>query len=229
MGVNLPATHVLIRDHNFWGRGHLPISDILQMLGRAGRGDMHGTGELLIDDEKIAESYAERLRARILPPIEPKMFGFADQERWRPNGNALETEDGTIQTLALSEIVAQGRGSVAQIEGFLQMTFSGFLRCVPSSIRQNLQYLQQWHLIQKVEGSEDFYEPRVLGKTTCLTGIHPQTAASLGGFLVALIRLSEREKERDPAKEGNYLRRLNDLDLLFITCASLDASPEARG
>uniref|UniRef100_UPI00286AABBC helicase-related protein n=1 Tax=Armatimonas sp. TaxID=1872638 RepID=UPI00286AABBC len=38
MGVNLPATHVLVRDTNLQGRGHLTSGELLQMLGRAGRG-----------------------------------------------------------------------------------------------------------------------------------------------------------------------------------------------
>ena len=41
-------------------------------------------------------------------------------------------------------------------------------------------------------------------------------------MLVALIRLGEKEKERDPTRDGNYLRRLAELDLLFMACASLE-------
>ncbi|MCA9027505.1 MAG: DEAD/DEAH box helicase [Planctomycetaceae bacterium] len=43
MGVNLPATHVIVRDVTFPGAGRLPINDILQMIGRAGRGNCTGT------------------------------------------------------------------------------------------------------------------------------------------------------------------------------------------
>ncbi len=47
MGVNLPATHVFVRDLLFQGEGKLSISQLLQMSGRAGRGDKPGTATLI--------------------------------------------------------------------------------------------------------------------------------------------------------------------------------------
>ena len=37
-GVNLPASHVIVRDLTFAGVGPLHIEDLIQMSGRAGRG-----------------------------------------------------------------------------------------------------------------------------------------------------------------------------------------------
>src|SRR5262249_48609641 len=42
LGVNLPATHVLVRDTTFPGVGPLGVADLLQMMGRAGRGEREG-------------------------------------------------------------------------------------------------------------------------------------------------------------------------------------------
>ena len=47
MGVNLPATHVIVRDLLFQGEGKLSISQLLQMCGRAGRGNTPGTATLI--------------------------------------------------------------------------------------------------------------------------------------------------------------------------------------
>ena len=47
MGVNLPATHVIIRDSAFADVGQLPIQDILQMMGREGRGNTSGQATVL--------------------------------------------------------------------------------------------------------------------------------------------------------------------------------------
>jgi len=41
-GVNLPATHVIVRDLTFGREGAVPIGDLLQMMGRAGRGERVG-------------------------------------------------------------------------------------------------------------------------------------------------------------------------------------------
>lgn len=47
MGLNLPCTHVLVRDTTFAGVGRLDVAELLQMLGRAGRGQTPGTGAVL--------------------------------------------------------------------------------------------------------------------------------------------------------------------------------------
>ena len=71
MGVNLPATHVLIRDTTFYGFGHLRTDEILQILGRAGRGNRPGYGVVLIrpNDNWSAKELSNALRDEILPPL----------------------------------------------------------------------------------------------------------------------------------------------------------------
>jgi replicative superfamily II helicase len=41
-GVNLPTTHVIVRDLTFQGTDPLPVDQLVQMAGRAGRGDKRG-------------------------------------------------------------------------------------------------------------------------------------------------------------------------------------------
>lgn len=48
MGVNLPATHVFVRDTMFFGFGNLRVDELLQILGRAGRGDRSGVGAVIV-------------------------------------------------------------------------------------------------------------------------------------------------------------------------------------
>ncbi|MFX0198993.1 MAG: hypothetical protein ACFFCW_22960, partial [Candidatus Hodarchaeota archaeon] len=214
--------------------GDLPVTDILQMLGRAGRGNEPGYGELLVDDEVTGEMYAQQLRARELPPLRPQMFAAASEDPWKPR-NATEEQDRILQSLVLSEVVVRGRATPGQVEAFLKSTFSAYIHGFRVNVALVLSQLAQWHLIQKVEGSEDVYEARSLGRVTCLTAIHPQTGAALGGLLVGLLRLGEKEKDLDPSKEEGYLRRLRDLDLLFMVSAALEmrqfllSSPGKRG
>ena len=68
-GVNLPATHVIVRDVSFPGEGPQPITDLLQMAGRAGRGDRSGTAILICreNDSWNCDELENQLRNEPLP------------------------------------------------------------------------------------------------------------------------------------------------------------------
>lgn len=71
LGVNLPATHVIVRDSTFYGHGRLGVDELLQMMGRAGRGDRSGRAAVLIrpGDRWDAQDLAEALREERSPDI----------------------------------------------------------------------------------------------------------------------------------------------------------------
>jgi helicase len=48
MGLNLPCTHVVVRDPTFPGAGRVGVDTLLQMLGRAGRGHTPGSGVVVL-------------------------------------------------------------------------------------------------------------------------------------------------------------------------------------
>lgn len=50
MGVNLPCTSVIVRDTHYPGIGPVPIHQLRQMCGRAGRGDHPGAALVLVQD-----------------------------------------------------------------------------------------------------------------------------------------------------------------------------------
>ena len=63
-GVNLPATHVIVFETTFPGVGPLRGGDLLQMTGRAGRGDRAGQATVLVrpTDAWSPEALAQLLR-----------------------------------------------------------------------------------------------------------------------------------------------------------------------
>lgn len=101
LGVNLPASHVLVRDTNFLGFGSLGVGDLLQMMGRAGRGTTEGKAVVLVrpSDSWRPEELANDLRKEALPPLgsalDQTINSFKDRAEW----------DG-LQTIA-SQIAAQ--------------------------------------------------------------------------------------------------------------------------
>jgi helicase len=71
LGVNLPASHVIVRDTTFYGQGYLDIDELLQMMGRAGRRDTKGTAIVFLrkTDKWQAEVLAESLQNPQLPAL----------------------------------------------------------------------------------------------------------------------------------------------------------------
>ena len=60
--------------------------------------------------------------------------------------------------------------------------------------------------------------PTKLGKTVSVSGLSPESGAIIAGFLRALIKLDQKFEERKGRRFG-YLRRLTDIDLIFLCCA----------
>lgn len=83
MGVNLPATHVFVRDSRRCSTTPAQVAELLQLLGRAGRGDRQGQGKVLYRPRRglSAESLTAALRDQTLPPLcssfDPRGYGYA--------------------------------------------------------------------------------------------------------------------------------------------------------
>ena len=73
MGLNLPVTHVVVRDATFRGPGGGPLSAgrLLQMLGRAGRGDTSGIGTVILgpSDRHDRSTLVSDVRDGVVDPI----------------------------------------------------------------------------------------------------------------------------------------------------------------
>lgn len=71
MGLNLPATHVWVRDTTFHGHGRARVGTLLQMLGRAGRGARAGHGAVLLrpGDAWEAATLLGRLSREEVEPV----------------------------------------------------------------------------------------------------------------------------------------------------------------
>lgn len=71
MGVNLPATHVVVRDLTYVGAQSPGVAEILQMAGRAGRGNRDGHALVIKQphDRWVTDSLAESLSSRRVEPL----------------------------------------------------------------------------------------------------------------------------------------------------------------
>lgn len=87
LGVNLPCTHVIVRDCVFPGAGALSVPELLQMLGRAGRGDHPGQAAVIVrpSDRLNAEELAFQLRNESLPELCSSFDTAVSKRRNRKN------------------------------------------------------------------------------------------------------------------------------------------------
>ena len=77
MGVNLPATHVLVRDLSYGLDGSLTEGELLQMAGRAGRGIKTGQAFFLCkpngswNSENLNKTLNKKLETEIRSTLVP--------------------------------------------------------------------------------------------------------------------------------------------------------------
>mgnify|MGYP001294672564 CR=1 FL=1 len=221
MGVNFPVTDVIVRDTYFHGSGRLLVRDILQMVGRAGRGDTPGMAWVLCDRQESANSYAEWLAQGMIEPIEPQLVPAARKGRTPlQKTDALQVDP--VRAVILTELAARKEVSIEKVSEYLSRTYSASCGRVESSdVANHLAFLEEGKLAYRVEGAKDQYAATKLGRTVSYSGISPETGSILAGFLRALIRLDE--KKRDARHESpHYLARLVDLDFLFLAVAGFE-------
>jgi helicase len=125
MGVNLPATHVFVRDTTFHGFGRLGVAELLQVLGRAGRGDRNGVGAVLLrpTDSWKAEELSKELRDQTLPPMRSSLDVSA--RTFSNSGDA--SRDGVRANLVVSCLLRRGdQGQSAdELKAVLSNTLGG--------------------------------------------------------------------------------------------------------
>lgn len=94
LGVNLPCTHVIVRDLTFAREGALTVPEILQMLGRAGRGNQIGHADVIVrlTDRVVAEDLARELKDEPLPEL---CSSFESVEKRKPASNCLSLAAAT--------------------------------------------------------------------------------------------------------------------------------------
>lgn len=221
MGVNLPATHVFIRDLKVGGGDDskdLDAGDILQMLGRAGRGDRNGVGVVFAKEGVTATSLAKKLKEEELPHVVSRLaLPESNAGYWGTPRKDEEREDAFASQVmgVLSRI---GKSTVEQIEDVFTRSFGG--RDLVGVEDCLLMLHDKWELVSfNPETSE--YGLRRLGEKSNACYFPPRTAARIGN----LIRLLLEDGFDSHDNLGYHLSRFTSVDWLIVVCA---AAPELK-
>ncbi len=212
MGIDAPVTDVLVYDSFLWGqagRKLLSYSDMLQMTGRAGRRDLPGKAVVLVSEDQ-AIPVGNLFKAGAVDPLRPQLS--ANQSR---ASNAYQPDP--ILSILLSEIAVQNRCNVKHLNQYVNHTFSCAMYGPVDCLRQ-VNELVRLKLAYRGEDDPDFIHPTKLGKTVSVSGLSPESGAIIASFLRALIKLDQKYEELKGRRFG-YLRRLTDIDLIFLCCA----------
>ncbi|MEC8312334.1 MAG: DEAD/DEAH box helicase [Candidatus Thermoplasmatota archaeon] len=153
-GVNLPARRVLVRDIKRWDDGMsrpLPVMEVRQMLGRAGRPKYDDFGEAWVlckgtDGWEIADMVSERYFFGEVEPIVSKLSG-----------------EPALRTHILSIIASGGIQHRGDIGDFFSATFLGHStpnHILSSKIDETVKWLIEERFIRKLGIDEDYLTAR---------------------------------------------------------------------
>lgn len=209
MGINLPCTHVLVRDNTFFGEERLGVDALRQMLGRAGRGDQEGVGIVLVrpGDGWDAEELAHDLEAAPLPPLQSALQGTS-QDAVR-----------STATLVASLLARREKLTQEELEAFLAHTLGG--QALAGHVKAALRWLVHRVLVYE---DEEAYALTTLGRRAVRAVMPLEIAA---GYTQLLRDLLEVESNDASLAAWRPLDHLVVLELLRERPASIRAYSQA--
>ena len=219
LGVNLPATHVLIRDNTFPGIGRLNTGELLQMMGRAGRGEQAGQAMVLVrpgDRWSVNELQAALCHEQLADFTSALVQPPATMRQETPANLALIE---IVATRVAAHLARQPEGGTtdATIRAFFQRSLGGtaFVAQVPAA----LQWLMDPLRVLAYQDEQGRYQLTVLGHKAT-RAIFPLTMAS------GIAQLIRDLLTIDPADQ--LLARWQPLDTLLLFSLLHERTPTLR-
>ena len=221
LGVNLPATHVILRDSTFHGEGRLSVSQLLQILGRAGRGDRPGLGAVIVraKDAWQPDELAEALRKETLPSLTSSFErALGRTAKARDDGNQAR-EASALATVIATALSRAGEAGLeeAQVSSFLTHTLCG--QTLAARTGEGLRWLTDPSRSLAYRSDDRKYRLTVLGNVGVRTSLPLDYVAGLGQLVRDLLSL---------APSGNLLKQCSRLDQLLVLALMSNRTPSFR-
>lgn len=158
MGINLPTTHVLVRDNTFFGEGSLDVSDLLQMMGRAGRGNQEGTAVVLVrpNDDWSADELVKALHEEVLPNLESAL-----EREINKTNSFRDMPPATVHLASLLCRWQEQGATVDELQTFLRRSLGG--QVLAGQVTTALNWLES-HLLAYQDPEQKKFYLTVLGK-----------------------------------------------------------------
>ena len=201
MGVNLPSTHVIVRDLAYGPNQPLSTSALHQMTGRAGRGRRAGQALLILKDTDPRDPFELRreLEAGSLPALRSVFSQPVD-------GRERSISEPPLAKTVLSLLARRPdhRLPTSEVERFISNTLNG-----PEVTAQSLPALRWLGSPANVLAFEDGGEwsSTRLGQAAMRGSLPLPIAAGLGQLVRDLLSIDESDA---------VIRQLSPLDLLLL-------------
>jgi replicative superfamily II helicase len=203
-GMNLPATHLIVRDTTFQPDGKISASQLIQMMGRAGRGSRSGHAMVLLkpkDEWKHDELQAE-LESPKLPELQS---GFLRAPEGRCNQGANPNPGASLVLSILSRSGEAGM-PLEELRKFAMSLLAG--EQLASVIDESVRWVSGYSsLLAHKSDEQDTILPTRLGQACSRSGLPPTTAAAFANLLRDLLSVDENM---------TLFPQLSMLDLLLL-------------
>lgn len=206
LGVNMPATHVIVRDVTFPGVGKVGIDQITQMMGRAGRGTRKGFAFALVrsNDGWAAGELASGLMVEEMPDLVSQFANSTNSySRYADTQNNQTLSAGLVGAY-LSRYNEQGK-SLDEIRSFFAHSLGG--RYIVNQVSGAINWLIEANRVLAFLDENGRYHLTVLGQRTIQSMLPIEMAAGIGQFLRDLFSIDT---------SGRLIESMQPLDHLVI-------------
>lgn len=220
MGINLPATHVFVRDTTYFGAGKLRVEELLQILGRAGRGDRSGTGVVLVrpGDDWEAEELAQSLHEEALPPLRSSFeSNWAGASQRNGNQSARDLSAATLVAACLARAGVENGLGAPDVATLLGNTLGA--RSLVPRIDKVLSWLADPSRAIAYKDEQARFHLTVLGRAGVTSMLPLEYVAGLGQLIRDLLSLDA---------ETRTVGRWSAMDHLLVMSLLCDRAPSLR-
>ncbi len=192
MGLNLPVTHVYVRDATFHRVGPLGPGRLLQMLGRAGRGEVSGHGVVLLrpSDRHDREQLAQALGSGQVEPIESAFVTARGLRRGTPPDMVLPAAEFVIGELLRGGDEGRSDHDLATLA---QNTLAG--AALANQLGSAVSWLTHPCRLMAYRGEDHRLRATVLGSKAALSYMPLPHAAGFGRLVRDLLTLGSRGED----------------------------------
>jgi replicative superfamily II helicase len=221
MGINLPASHVLVRDNTFIGVGSLDVSQLLQMMGRAGRGNQEGTAAVLVrpSDGWNASELAAALQEEVLPDLESAFERELNRALGERFQRSIASGDMPLATVHVASLLSRWQeqgATLSELQTFLGRSLGGQL--LVSQVLAALDWLKSRVLVY-LDPESKRYHLTVLGKKATRAVLPLPLAHGYAQLLRDLLTIDSKDE---------LLSQWKPLDHLLVLDLLSERSPNLR-